>query len=83
MNVKDHDKDISTSQDHDFAKRRCRGGLGAYLSRNVENYLTSIPIILCCFCSGLIDSSVFNAWGVFATMQTGMIYKELWLVELD
>ncbi|KAF2670572.1 DUF1275 domain protein [Microthyrium microscopicum] len=28
-------------------------------------------MILCCFCSGLIDSTVFNAWGVFATMQTG------------
>src|ERR1700761_7707289 len=44
---------------------------GSYWSRNVSTSLTSIPIILCCFCSGLIDSCVFNAWGVFATMQTG------------
>jgi hypothetical protein len=43
-------------------------------SRNVDPFLTSIPILLCCFCSGLIDSTVFNAWGVFATMQTGAIY---------
>lgn len=33
--------------------------------------MTSIPILLCCLCSGLVDSAVFNAWGVFATMQTG------------
>jgi len=33
--------------------------------------LTSIPIILCCFTSGLVDANVFNAWGVFASMQTG------------
>lgn len=43
-----------------------------FLSQNVDLSLTSVPIILCCFCSGLIDSCVFNAWGVFATMQTGM-----------
>ncbi|KAE9973902.1 hypothetical protein BLS_003378 [Venturia inaequalis] len=41
------------------------------LSRDVKNSLTSIPILLCCFTAGLIDSSTFNAWGVFATMQTG------------
>ncbi|QDS72308.1 hypothetical protein FKW77_007470 [Venturia effusa] len=41
------------------------------LSRDVNNSLTSIPILLCCFTAGLIDSSTFNAWGVFATMQTG------------
>jgi len=41
-------------------------------SRNVDTSLTSIPIILCCFCSGLIDSCAFNAWGVFGTMQTGV-----------
>ncbi|KAJ3038181.1 hypothetical protein HDV00_000926 [Rhizophlyctis rosea] len=33
--------------------------------------MTSIPVLLCCFCSGLVDASVFNAYGVFATMQTG------------
>lgn len=43
------------------------------LSHEVKNSLTSIPILLCCFTAGLIDSSTFNAWGVFATMQTGML----------
>ena len=43
-----------------------------YHRRTVRNYMTSIPILFCCFTSGLVDSAVFNAWGVFATMQTGM-----------
>ena len=60
--------DLPRSQEHDPQSHR---SVAAYLLRNIENYLTSIPIILCCFCSGLIDSCVFNAWGVFATMQTG------------
>ena len=47
------------------------------MSCNIRNYLTSIPIILCCFCSGLIDSCVFDAWGVFATMQTGVQFNKL------
>ncbi len=40
---------------------------------NVRNYMTSIPILLCCFCSGLVDSAVFNAGGVFATMQASIL----------
>jgi uncharacterized membrane protein YoaK (UPF0700 family) len=42
-----------------------------YLTGKVNPFLTSIPILLCCFTSGVIDSSVFNAWGIFASMQTG------------
>jgi hypothetical protein len=42
-----------------------------YHRRTIRNYMTSIPILLCCLTSGLVDSAVFNAWGVFATMQTG------------
>jgi uncharacterized membrane protein YoaK (UPF0700 family) len=44
-----------------------------YLQQEINTFLTSIPILLCCFTSGLIDSNVFNAWGVFASMQTGII----------
>ncbi|TID20656.1 hypothetical protein E6O75_ATG05420 [Venturia nashicola] len=50
---------------------KIKGNNMGYLSRDVKNSLTSIPILLCCFTAGLIDSSTFNAWGVFATMQTG------------
>jgi len=30
-----------------------------------------IPIILCCLVSGLCDSSAYNAWSCFVSMQTG------------
>jgi hypothetical protein len=43
----------------------------SYLQQNIDPFLTSIPILLCCFTSGLIDAGVFNAWSVFASMQTG------------
>jgi hypothetical protein len=42
-----------------------------YLQENIDTFLTSIPILVCCFTSGLIDAGVFNAWSVFASMQTG------------
>lgn len=42
-----------------------------YFQQNIDTFLTSIPILLCCFTSGVIDAGVFNAWGVFASMQTG------------
>jgi Protein of unknown function (DUF1275) len=44
-----------------------------WLSLKINTTLSSIPILLCCFISGLIDANVFNAWGVFASMQTGKL----------
>jgi uncharacterized membrane protein YoaK (UPF0700 family) len=63
----DHDR-----ENEDFATKTFCIQARPYLFRNVDLSLTSIPILFCCFCSGLIDSTVFNAWGVFATMQTGI-----------
>jgi uncharacterized membrane protein YoaK (UPF0700 family) len=60
-----HDQEHDVTKHHDQPKQHC-------LSRNVDPFLTSIPVILCCFTSGLVDSAAFNAWGVFASMQTGM-----------
>jgi hypothetical protein len=33
-----------------------------------------IPIIACCLVSGLCDSSAYNAWSCFVSMQTGIIF---------
>ena len=30
-----------------------------------------IPLLLCCFISGLVDAAAFNAWATFVSMQTG------------
>lgn len=41
------------------------------LKRDITKDRTDIPIIACCFASGLCDSSAFNAWNTFVSMQTG------------
>jgi uncharacterized membrane protein YoaK (UPF0700 family) len=43
------------------------------LTQEISLSLTSVPILFCCFSSGLVDSCVFNSWGVFASMQTGKL----------
>ncbi|KFX96430.1 hypothetical protein O988_05318 [Pseudogymnoascus sp. VKM F-3808] len=43
----------------------------AELKRDVSLNHTDIPVIASCFSSGLCDSSAFNAWNTFVSMQTG------------
>lgn len=61
----------STATSPGPAGQKSPSGPAYYLSREIHNYLTSLPILGCCFASGLIDAAVFNAWGVFACIQTG------------
>lgn len=42
------------------------------LKRDISLNHADIPVITSCFCSGLCDSSAFNAWNTFVSMQTGM-----------
>ena len=42
-----------------------------YLSQTVDQRHGDIPLFVCCFTSGLLDSVSFNNWGVFVGMQTG------------
>ncbi|KAH7378105.1 hypothetical protein BKA64DRAFT_728436 [Cadophora sp. MPI-SDFR-AT-0126] len=43
----------------------------AYLKAMVSKDHSDIPMILCCLVSGLCDSSSYNAWSCFVSMQTG------------
>lgn len=45
----------------------------AELKRDVSLKHTDIPVIASCFSSGLCDSSAFNAWNTFVSMQTGKL----------
>lgn len=47
----------------------------AGLKRDISKDHTDIPIIACCFTSGLCDSSAYNVWNTFVSMQTGMPYS--------
>ncbi|KAE8443964.1 hypothetical protein EG329_001188 [Mollisiaceae sp. DMI_Dod_QoI] len=42
-----------------------------YLNREIDLQHADIPIIACCLVSGLCDSSSYNAWSCFVSMQTG------------
>jgi uncharacterized membrane protein YoaK (UPF0700 family) len=42
-----------------------------YLNREIDLQHADIPIIACCLVSGLCDSSAYNAWSCFVSMQTG------------
>src|SRR6187402_3279973 len=44
-----------------------------YFNREINISHADIPIIACCLVSGLCDSSSYNAWSCFVSMQTGMI----------
>lgn len=47
-----------------------RGWLAA-LGDDIDPARSDVPIISCCFVSGLCDSVAFNASSVFVSMQTG------------
>lgn len=44
---------------------------------NIDTTHTDIVLIICGFVSGLVDGLSFNAWGSFASMQTGMSQPHL------
>lgn len=43
----------------------------SYLKTDISLQHADIPIIACCLVSGLCDSSAYNAWTCFVSMQTG------------
>ncbi|RFU32820.1 hypothetical protein B7463_g3519, partial [Scytalidium lignicola] len=43
----------------------------SHLKTNISLHYADFPVIFCCFVSGLCDSSAFNAWNTFVSMQTG------------
>jgi len=42
-----------------------------YLRTDISLDHADVPVIACCFVSGLCDSSAYNAWTCFVSMQTG------------
>ncbi|EEP81386.1 predicted protein [Uncinocarpus reesii 1704] len=44
-----------------------------YLQEQIDTGNSDLILIVCSFISGVIDSAAFNAWGSFASMQTGNV----------
>jgi hypothetical protein len=47
----------------------------AHLRTEISIDHADIPIIACCLVSGLCDSSAYNAWTCFVSMQTGEPFR--------
>lgn len=45
----------------------------AYLAEKIRVNNAYIPLLICCFLTGLIDAGSYNAWSVFMGMQTGTL----------
>ena len=48
-------------------------GLRAHLIEEVSTAHADILLLTCCLISGLVDSTIYNAYGTFVSMQTGML----------
>lgn len=47
------------------------GRLRAHLNNDVSTAHADVLMLTCCFISGLVDSTIYNAYGTFVSMQTG------------
>lgn len=65
------------SLESDKAEKSNLGRIATYLKREISLQHADIPIIACCVVSGLCDSSAYNAWNCFVSMQTGMTITAL------
>ncbi|PHH89361.1 hypothetical protein CDD83_6207 [Cordyceps sp. RAO-2017] len=48
-----------------------RQGLVRRVLEDVDITLAYLPLLVCCFVSGLTDGTIYNAYGTFVSMQTG------------
>ncbi|KAF2446532.1 hypothetical protein P171DRAFT_357602 [Karstenula rhodostoma CBS 690.94] len=48
-----------------------RERFATHFSEKVETKDGYLPLLLCCFATGLTDGTVYNAYGTFVSMQTG------------
>lgn len=61
-----HNASIKESDGSVWARAR------SYFSEEITLVHADMPIVACAFVSGICDSSAYNAWTCFVSMQTGM-----------
>ena len=55
-----------------LGQKRSATTVRQYLAKNIRVDYAYLPLLVCCFLTGLIDAASYNAWTVFMGMQTGM-----------
>ncbi|KKY25566.1 hypothetical protein UCDDS831_g02037 [Diplodia seriata] len=53
------------------AKQRPSNSITRRLNAELSTNHVDIPLLACCLCSGLTDSTLYNAYSTFVSMQTG------------
>lgn len=53
-----------------------RSRTSSHFLAEVDTKKTDLILIVCGFVSGLVDGLAFNAWGSFASMQTGVSFLQ-------
>lgn len=48
-----------------------------YFAQKIRVENAYLPLLVCCFITGLIDAGSYNAWQVFMGMQTGGVNPDL------
>lgn len=61
----------STLENGQGRKKSAMSSVQRYLAADVDERWTDLPLLACCFITGLLDSAVFNVWQCFVGMQTG------------
>ena len=66
--------DVDPSNSHDqkaLKPQRPLFHLGSHLRTEISTVHTDTLLLICCLISGFVDSTIFNAYGTFVSMQTG------------
>jgi hypothetical protein len=64
----------------DDIRKSQRSSVSAFLQHartEISIEYADLPIIACCLVSGLCDSSAYNSWSCFVSMQTGKTFPNL------
>jgi hypothetical protein len=67
-----HSTDVSLQPGDEVSDSEgIRSTLIRHFAAEINTKYTDLLLIICGFVSGLVDGLCFNAWGSFASMQTG------------
>ncbi|KAL8689742.1 MAG: hypothetical protein Q9218_004657 [Villophora microphyllina] len=66
-----HDGDVENTPLLGNKQPKSRRQVRRYFTENIDVHYAPLPLLVCCFLTGLIDAGSYNAWSVFMGMQTG------------
>ncbi|TGJ80994.1 hypothetical protein E0Z10_g7770 [Xylaria hypoxylon] len=65
-----NDSSGNSSSEH-LQEKRARSSFLGKFSDDLDPRFVYLPLLVCCFATGLTDGTLYNAYGTFVSMQTG------------